>query len=47
MPHGDVSDITAIFLVGGAVQSVFFPEYFFQDIGPLKAVFDGGSCRDS
>lgn len=40
MPHGDFSDIAALVLIAGGMQHIFKPEYFTQDIGPIKACFD-------
>lgn len=41
MPHGDFSDVTALFcaIAGGA--SILKPELWFKEIGPMKPLFDG------
>ena len=40
MPHGDFSDIAALTLIAAGVQQIFKPT-FNDDIGPIKANFDG------
>ncbi len=44
MPHGDFSDWTAIGLLVGGVQQIFWPAYSFAAIGPLQPFLDG-TCR--
>ena len=39
MPHGDMSDIAALAMIGGGVQQVFFPAMSFSAIGPLQPMF--------
>jgi hypothetical protein len=40
MPHGDFSDISGLVLLVAGLQHIFKPEYFTQDIGPIKACFE-------
>jgi uncharacterized membrane protein YjfL (UPF0719 family) len=37
--HGNFSDLAALALIGNAVVLLFFSDYLFEDIGPLKAQF--------
>ena len=41
MPHGDLSDWTAIALFGSGIQQIFWPAYSFMAVGPLKAFVSG------
>lgn len=41
--HGNLSDFVALILIGNALLCLFYPEYLFQDIGPLKAQFGATS----
>ena len=47
MPHGDFSDVTALFcaMCGGA--SMFAPELWFKEYGSLKPMFDGPSSPEA
>lgn len=39
MAHGNASDLVFLFLLGGAIQGIFFSHLLFVSIGPLKATF--------
>ena len=41
MPHGDLSDFTAISLLVVGAQQIFLPAWSFSAIGPLQPVLDG------
>ena len=40
MPHGDFSDITALFCMVSGLIATFTPDLWTKDIGPFKAFFD-------
>ena len=41
MPHGDFSDISALALIAGGFQSIFYPELYFTDVpAPIERFFD-------
>lgn len=41
MPHGDFSDYAAYFCLGTGLTSIFAPELYSREIGPVKGFFDG------
>jgi len=43
MAHGNFSDLVALALIAGAVQSTWFVDLLFQDFGPFKATFKAAS----
>jgi len=40
MPHGDFSDYAAYFCLGTGLASIFAPEIFGREFGPVKGFFD-------
>ena len=42
MPHGDLSDITALSFWAIGFQQIFWPSLSFSSFGPLKPLLDGG-----
>lgn len=41
MPHGDFSDVAALFCACTGLASIFAPNLWFSSFGPLKPMFDG------
>eukprot|EP00656_Telonema_subtile_P039136 TRINITY_DN44273_c0_g1_i2.p2 TRINITY_DN44273_c0_g1~~TRINITY_DN44273_c0_g1_i2.p2 ORF type:complete len:138 (+),score=34.63 TRINITY_DN44273_c0_g1_i2:139-552(+) len=46
MPHGDMSDLGAIVMIAGGIQSTFYPALCFSTYAPLKPFFDGPSSPE-
>ena len=40
MPHGDFSDYGAAFCLVAGIVAIFAPQVYFQQIGPMKPLFD-------
>ena len=40
MPHGDLSDMTAFFCAATGLTSIFKPEMWFKEFGPVQPAFD-------
>ena len=42
MPHGDFSDMAALVTLGAGLTAIWAPQYYYTDVGPMKAFFEGG-----
>eukprot|EP00729_Bicosta_minor_P008687 gene8687-27501_t len=42
MPHGDFSDLAALVTLGAGLTAIWAPQYYYTDVGPMKAFFEGG-----
>lgn len=47
MPHGDFSDIAALFSLATGLTAIFAPDLWAKDIGPIKAFFDKAHVNPS
>jgi hypothetical protein len=47
MPHGDFSDYAAFFCLGNGLASIFAPQVYFQQLGPLKPFFDNAATAEA
>jgi hypothetical protein len=45
MPHGDFSDYAAFSCLGAGLASIFAPQIFTQEFGPVKPFFDSASAE--
>ena len=47
MPHGDFSDFAGLFSVVTGVASIFSPNVWYREFGPVKPMFDGAPTAES
>jgi len=46
MPHGDFSDLTALFCATTGIASMVSPSLWFSSLGPLKPMLEGAATPE-
>ena len=47
MPHGDLSDFAGLFSFATGLASIFAPNLWYREFGPVKPMFDGSITAES